>query len=88
MFEKTGVVPILAIKEFIVRYKIKNIDSITMSKATATLDAVADYYLTMDVAAMTSAISTLTDKTLLNYMLVKETRTSGKAAINARLGQL
>ena len=88
MFAKTGFVPILAIKEFIVRYKIKNIDSITMSKATATLDAVADYYLTMDVAAMTSAISTLTDKTLLNYMLVKETRTSGKAAINARLGQL
>ena len=37
---------------------------------------------------MTSAISTLTDKTLLNYMLVKETRTSGTAAINARLGQL
>ena len=68
--------------------QIKNIDSITMSKATATLDAVADYYLTMDAAAMTSAISTLTDKTLLNYMLVKETRTSGKAAINARLGQL
>ena len=59
-----------------------------MSKATATLDAVADYYLTMDVATMTSAISTLTDKTLLNYMLVKETRTSGKSAINARLGQL
>ena len=88
MFAKTGFVPILAIKEFIVRYKIKNIDSITMSKATATLDAVADYYLTMDVATMTSAISTLTDKTLLNYMLVKETRTSGKSAINARLGQL
>ncbi|RRD38813.1 hypothetical protein EII29_09820 [Leptotrichia sp. OH3620_COT-345] len=88
MFAKTGFTPVVAIKEFIVRYKVKNIDSIVMSKAVSDLDAIANYYLTMEVASMTAAISTLTDKDLLNYMLIKETRKSGKDAINSRLGEL
>ncbi len=88
MFAKTGFTPIMAIKDFIVRYKVKNIDSIVMTKAASELDAVANYYLSMSVSDMTTAISTLTDKTLLNYMLIKETRAGGQAAINTRLGQL
>ena len=92
IFAKSAFAPIIAIPSLIVRYEITNTDAIligtTTEKGTSGLDAVVDYYLAMSVSDMTSAISTLVDIDLLNLMLDKETRTSGKTAIQNRITAL
>nr|DAI55142.1 MAG TPA: Putative capsid protein of prophage protein, prophage, structural genomics.2A [Caudoviricetes sp.] len=88
MFGKSGFTPIVALKDLIVRYEVINVEAIKIVGEHSELGAVADYFLGLSVEAMTKAISKIDDKNLLSLMLSKENRTTGKQAIEDRLGAL